>query len=111
MSFQPEEQAFEEQPPSDTAPQNYSKGLPTANLSEKEEAAIIVARAMADKEQRDKDAKKVQGGMSKEELQALINAKMAVRTLLVESLLLFVLRAHSNSRIYSLHPLIQASKR
>ena len=48
----------------------------SANLSEKEEAAAIVAKAKQDQEDRKKDAAKVAGGgMSKEELQALINSK------------------------------------
>jgi hypothetical protein len=46
-----------------------------SNLSEKEEAAAIVAKAKADMEARKADAAKVKGGMTKEELQALINSK------------------------------------
>ena len=46
-----------------------------ANLSEKEEAAQIVAKAQQDLADRKKDAAKVSKGMSKEELQALINSK------------------------------------
>jgi hypothetical protein len=51
----------------------------TSNLTEKEEAAQIVARAQAEMEERKKQQQKVAGGMSKEELQALINAKTAKR--------------------------------
>ncbi|GMH97259.1 hypothetical protein TrVE_jg6330 [Triparma verrucosa] len=67
-------------PPTTTAPAPPA-GSPTPAsslspaLSEKEEAAAIVAQAQKDLEQRKADADKVKKGMSKEELQALINAK------------------------------------
>eukprot|EP00518_Triparma_eleuthera_P001543 CAMPEP_0182456348 /NCGR_PEP_ID=MMETSP1319-20130603/2211_1 /TAXON_ID=172717 /ORGANISM="Bolidomonas pacifica, Strain RCC208" /LENGTH=76 /DNA_ID=CAMNT_0024654571 /DNA_START=267 /DNA_END=500 /DNA_ORIENTATION=+ len=47
--------------------------------SEKEEAAAIVAKAREEEAQRKADAAKVSKGMSKEELQALINSKTKKR--------------------------------
>eukprot|EP00520_Triparma_pacifica_P008358 CAMPEP_0118646352 /NCGR_PEP_ID=MMETSP0785-20121206/8007_1 /TAXON_ID=91992 /ORGANISM="Bolidomonas pacifica, Strain CCMP 1866" /LENGTH=78 /DNA_ID=CAMNT_0006538333 /DNA_START=12 /DNA_END=248 /DNA_ORIENTATION=+ len=62
-------------PASTTAPAAGEAAGSDAKLSEKEEAAKIVAKAQADLEERKKAQQKVAGGMSKEELQALINAK------------------------------------
>ena len=48
-----------------------------ASLADKSEAKAIVDRAIAEREQRIKDAEKVKSGkMTKEEMQAMINAKM-----------------------------------
>tara|TARA_B110000305_G_C19224649_1_gene532236 strand:- start:27 stop:221 length:195 start_codon:yes stop_codon:yes gene_type:complete len=57
----------------------WAPSSPTSQ-TDKEEAAQIVAKANEDHEARKKDAAKVAGGsMSKEELQALIDAKTKKR--------------------------------
>lgn len=68
---------FDYPPPMDNTPNQPALSV-TSEQSEKDEAAVIVARAVADKASRDADMKKVQSGdMSKDDLQAMINAKLA----------------------------------
>jgi hypothetical protein len=70
---------FDYPPPMDdnNAPNQLAAHV-VSQQSEKDEAAAIVARAVADKASRDADMKKVKAGdMSKDDLQAMINAKLA----------------------------------
>jgi hypothetical protein len=68
---------FDYPPPMDDAPNQMAAHV-VSQQSEKDEAAAIVARAVADKASRDADMKKVKAGdMSKDDLQAMINAKLA----------------------------------
>ena len=68
---------FDYPPPMDNTPHQLASTV-TSQQSEKDEAAAIVARAVADKASRDADMKRVKSGdMSKDDIQAMINAKLA----------------------------------